>query len=60
MATRGDSRLAQAFEKLFEQQRVAIGEKREWAYAGAALVDLEGFPGIVWARPKGRKKAASG
>lgn len=34
---------------------VAISELRDWAYTGAALVPLKGFPGIVWERPRRRK-----
>ena len=34
---------------------IAIEELQEWAYTGAPLVPLKGFPGVVWERP-GRKK----
>lgn len=34
---------------------VNISELQDWTYAGAPLVPLKGFPGIVWERP-GRKK----
>jgi hypothetical protein len=34
---------------------VAFTELRDWAYSGAALVPLKGFPGIVWERPRRRK-----
>ena len=34
----------------------AIGELRDWAYLGGALVPLKGFPGIVWERPRTRKR----
>jgi hypothetical protein len=33
---------------------VAIEELQEWAYTGAPLVPLKGFPGIVWQRSKRR------
>jgi hypothetical protein len=36
----------------------AYSELRDWAYTGAPLVPLKGFPGIVWERPKGRKPSA--
>ena len=34
---------------------IGIGELRDWAWTGAPLVPLKGFPGVVWERP-GRKK----
>ena len=34
---------------------VAIEELQEWAYTGAPLVPLKGFPGVVWQRSKARK-----
>jgi hypothetical protein len=36
---------------------VGIGERRDWAYTGAPLRPLKGFPGVVWERPRRRKKA---
>ena len=35
---------------------VAIEELQDWAYAGNRLVPLKGYPGIVWERPKSRKR----
>jgi len=35
---------------------VAIEELQDWAYTGKPLVPLKGYPGIVWARPKSRKR----
>ena len=35
---------------------LAIEELQEWTYTGEALVPLKGFPGVVWTRPKKRKK----
>ena len=32
----------------------AIQELRDWAYVGAPLAPLKGFPGIVWERPRRR------
>jgi hypothetical protein len=32
-----------------------FSEFRDWAYSGAPLVPLKGFPGIVWERPRRRK-----
>jgi hypothetical protein len=34
---------------------VAFTELRDWAYSGAALVPLRGFPGILWEHPRRRK-----
>jgi hypothetical protein len=33
----------------------AFSELPDWAYTGASLVPLKGFPGIVWERPRRRK-----
>ena len=35
----------------------AIEELQEWAYTGAPLVPLKGFPGWVWQRSKKKKRA---
>lgn len=35
---------------------VAIGELQDWAYTGNRLVPLKGYPGIVWERPKSRRR----
>jgi hypothetical protein len=35
---------------------VAIEELQEWAYTGNRLVPLKGYPGIVWERPKSRRR----
>ena len=35
---------------------IAIDETPEWAYAGEALAPLKGFPGVVWTRPRRKKK----
>lgn len=32
-------------------------EMPEWTYSGAPLVPLKGYPGVVWERPKSRKRA---
>ena len=37
---------------------VGIEELQEWAYAGEKLVPLKGFPGVMWERPKRKKRAA--
>lgn len=34
-----------------------IAERQDWEYAGAPLVPLKGYPGVVWERPKSRKPA---
>ena len=36
---------------------IAIDELQDWAYTGAALGPLKGFPGVVWERPKKPAKA---
>lgn len=33
-----------------------IEELQEWVYAGEPLVPLKGFPGVVWERPKKKKR----
>ena len=35
---------------------VAIAEMQDWTYGGGPLVPLKGFPGIVWERPKRKKR----
>jgi hypothetical protein len=35
---------------------VAFAELQDWTYAGGRLVPLKGFPGIVWERPKRKKR----
>jgi len=34
----------------------SIGELRDWIYRGEKLVPLKGYPGVVWERPKPRKR----
>ena len=34
---------------------IGIGELRDWAWTGAPVVPLKGYPGVVWER-SGRKK----
>jgi hypothetical protein len=36
---------------------IGIEELQEWAYTGAPLVPLQGFPGVVWQRSKKKKRA---
>ncbi|KAF0186589.1 MAG: hypothetical protein FD124_320 [Alphaproteobacteria bacterium] len=36
---------------------IAIDELQEWTYLGEALSPLKGFPGVVWTRARGKKKA---
>ena len=31
-------------------------ERQDWIWAGETLVPLKGFPGVVWERPKTRKR----
>jgi hypothetical protein len=35
---------------------VAIDELQDWTYRGERLVPLKGYPGIVWERPKSRRR----
>jgi hypothetical protein len=35
---------------------IAIEELQEWTYLGERLVPLKGYPGVVWTRPKPKKK----
>ena len=35
---------------------LSIDEAPDWAYAGEPLAPLKGFPAVVWAKPKRRKK----
>ena len=35
---------------------LAIEELQDWAYTGKGLVPLKGYPGIVWERPKSRRR----
>jgi hypothetical protein len=37
---------------------IAIDEVPDWAYAGAKLGPLKGFPGVVWQRPQRKKRLA--
>jgi len=39
---------------------IAIDETPEWAYAGEPLVPLKGFPGVVWERPRRKKRREGG
>lgn len=36
---------------------VAIEELQEWTYLGERLVPLKGYPGVVWTRPKRKRKS---
>lgn len=38
---------------------VGIEQAPDWAYAGDRLAPLKGFPGVLWARPRRRKRADS-
>lgn len=35
-------------------------EMQDWIYTGAKLVPLKGYPGVMWERPKSRKRAQPG
>jgi hypothetical protein len=35
---------------------IGIEELQEWTYTGEPLVPLKGFPGVVWTRPKKKKR----
>ena len=36
---------------------IAIDELRDWAYTGAPLAPLKGYPGVVWERPRRKKRS---
>lgn len=40
----------------FPHYHIGIAERPDWAYGGGPLVPLKGFPGVVWERPRARKK----
>ena len=33
-----------------------ISERQDWIYTGAPLVPLKGYPGVVWERPRRKKR----
>ena len=35
---------------------IAIEELQDWTFKGQPLVPLKGYPGVVWERPKSRKR----
>ena len=35
---------------------IAIEELQDWTYTGEKLVPLKGYPGVVWVRPKSRRR----
>jgi hypothetical protein len=35
---------------------IAIEELQDWTYRGEKLVPLKGYPGVVWVRPKSRRR----
>jgi len=35
---------------------IGIAEMQEWTYTGEPLVPLKGFPGVVWERPRKRRR----
>ena len=35
---------------------LAIEEQLDWTYTGNRLVPLKGYPGVVWERPKSRRR----
>lgn len=35
---------------------LSLSEAPDWLYRGEALAPLKGFPGVMWARPKQRKR----
>ena len=37
-----------------------LTEQADWAYHGAALAPLKGFPGVMWERPRRRKPREPG
>ena len=45
-----------AYRKPVEAMRDYLTAMRDWAYQGQKLVPLKGYPGVVWERPKPRKR----
>jgi hypothetical protein len=39
---------------------IAMEERPDWAYSGAPLGPLKGYPGVLWERPKRRKREILG
>ena len=37
---------------------IGIEQSPEWAYRGEALAPLKGFPGVMWERPRKKKRPA--
>jgi hypothetical protein len=37
---------------------LGIEELQDWTYRGGPLVPLKGYPGVVWERPKAKKRGA--
>lgn len=37
---------------------IAVESSPEWAWRGAPLAPLKGYPGVMWERPKRKKRAA--
>jgi hypothetical protein len=35
---------------------LAIEQLQDWTYTGERLVPLKGYPGVVWERPKSRRR----
>ena len=64
---RGRARMVDVPRALFDgrtgrepRYHLHIGEMRDWTYAGQSLVPLKGYPGVVWHRPKARKRRKPG
>lgn len=36
---------------------LGLSEAADWEYRGETLVPLKGFPGVMWTRPKAKKKS---
>ena len=39
---------------------IGISELQDWTYTGGRLVPLNGFPGVVWERPRKKRVAKDG
>ncbi len=39
---------------------IAFEQFQDWAYAGEPLAPLKGFPGVVWERPRKKKRVEPG
>ena len=62
----GSAKMVNVPRALFETRtgrepryHIALEESAEWAYRGEPLGPLKGYPGVLWARPRRKRPAAS-